>query len=65
MVAFGDGVILVQYSYDTTAAKELDKIMSKYYPGIVCTRSYTLDLYDRTIEFHFEFDAELEDDNFD
>lgn len=44
-----------QYPYDDTATKELDRFMETYYPYIVCLHDYSMNLYERTFEFHFEF----------
>lgn len=59
-VAFSDTENM-QYSYDDSAAKELDKFMETYYPGILCYHYYTLDLYRKNVEFTFGFDIEEKD----
>ena len=51
-----------QYPYDDTAAKALDRFMEKHYPYIACIRSYSLNLYQRTIGFHFELKVDYEND---
>lgn len=64
-LCFDGKPIIGQYSYDDTAAKELDKFMAIYYPGIIATRSYCLDLYEKKVEFCFEFEIEFKDEDFD
>lgn len=61
---FGDEVDIGFFPYDTSAAEELDKFIEKYYPGINCSHSYTLDLYDRTVEFTFYFDVSYDVEDF-
>lgn len=66
---FADFVALIKeehrHPYDDAAACELDKFMEIYYPGIKCDRSYSLDLYRRTVEFNFSFDMQISDEDFD
>ena len=57
-----NGASTHQYPYDDTAAKALDRFMEKYYPYIVCNRSYSLNLYKRTFEFHFEFNIDYDNE---
>ena len=64
-VGFSDCEDIGQFSYNDIAAKKLDKFMKEYYPGIVCSRAYYFDLYDRTIEFYFEFNVDYNYDDFD
>lgn len=51
-----------QFPYDDTA-KELDRFMEKYYPYIVCSRYYSLNLYQRTITFSFKFLVDYDEKN--
>lgn len=61
---FGGEVDIGSFPYDTSAAKELDKFMEKYYPGINCGHAYVLDLHDRTVEFNFRFEVSHDVDDF-
>ena len=56
-------IISFQFPYDDTAAKELDRFMETYYPYIVCRRYYSLNLYQRTITFSFEFEVDYDKKN--
>ena len=49
-----------QYPYDDTAAKALDRFMERYYPHIVCKRDYSVNLYQRTFKFYFEFNIDYD-----
>ena len=48
------------YPYNVQAEKELDKFMKVNYPNCKCLPSYTLNVYDRTVECCFCCDVDCE-----
>ena len=65
MVQFSDGTNVGEFTLDTAAIDKVNKFLGENYPGVSLAGTFTLDLYERCIEFPFCFQGgELETDDF-